>query len=384
VVRATVARRPSFVVAALQCVACVALGVLPLRWGLHHPQFERLGALGFAAALVLAVAAVGRRVVQSKKMHEVHAGAAGLSLDGVPLASRDGIRFAVANLDRFGANVRVDFGVRGDATIVVDDVQTARAVVTALGFDARRTTATFRAGSRVNESTVGVGVIVAVAVAFGLIFWSPLFAIAAAIALLLGGLAMPTMVTVGTDGVLTRWFVERKYFPYSSLVRVDRMPSRVRLHLRNGRVFDVVFDSRNVEVPEAGQLAERIVEAIERRDRAGAPIDTSVLARPEGVEARAWIASLGEILREETFRQAAVTVDQLWSVVEDATATASMRAAAAIALRKVVDEKGKKRLRVAAQATAAPHLRVALERAADGQDAEIAEALDELDRSAPT
>jgi hypothetical protein len=143
-----------------------------------------------------------------------------------------------------------------------------------------------------------------------------------------------------------------------------------------------VFRSRDdIDVPAAGQLAERIVEAIERRDHDGGPIDRTLLVRPAGVDARAWIASLGELMRQETFRQAAVTIEQLWGVVEDATANASMRAAAAIALGRRGDDKTKKRLRVAAQATAAPQLRVALEHAADGEDGELADALDELDRA---
>jgi hypothetical protein len=296
--------------------------------------------------------------------------------------AHDRIRSAIAGLDRFGASVHVALRGGGEIVVGVRDVLQARAVVEALGFDARRTTATFRASSRVNDSKVGVAGIVVCAMLFGLICWSPFYAIPAAIVLFLGGLALPTIVTVGTDGVLVRWAFERNYFSYADLARVDRMPGRVRLHLKSGKSFDVIFrSSDDRDVPQAGQLAERIVEAIERRDRECAPLDPSLLSRPHGVDARAWIASLREILREETFRQAAVTIDQLWSVVEDATATASMRAAAAIALRGVVDDQGKKRLRVAAQATAAPQLRVALERAADGEDADVAEALEELDRS---
>jgi hypothetical protein len=382
VVRAMVARRPSFIVAALQGLVCVALGVLALRWGLHHAAYERLGALLFAAGLVTAVAAMGRRVVPISKMHEVQAGRAGISLDGVPFASHERIQSAVANLDRLGANVKVDLGNRGDVTLSLADVTWARAIVEALGFDAKRTTATFRAASRANESRItGIGML-AGALIFGLVCWNPFYGAACAIVLFLGGLAMPTMVTVGTDGVLVRWAFENNYFPYADITRVDRMPGRVRLHLRSGKSFDVVFRGGNDrDVPAAGQLAERIVEAIERRDHGGASLDAAMLARPHGVDTHAWVASLREILRDETFRQAAVTVDQLWSVVEDATAKAATRAAAAIALRGVVDEKGKRRLRVAAQATAAPQLRVALERAADGEDAEVAAALEELDRS---
>jgi hypothetical protein len=85
----------------------------------------------------------------------------------------------------------------------------------------------------VNESKVGALGILICSALFGLFCWNPLFAFPTAVVLFLGGLAMPTMVTVGTDGILVRWAFERKYFSYADIERVDRMPGRVRLHLRS-------------------------------------------------------------------------------------------------------------------------------------------------------
>ena len=382
VVPATVSRRIGLGAALGVSLGSVTLGIGVWSWSSRHGALAHVGPLVFLAGCALAVAMAMRRLVSGRRAHMVQVGRAGVALDGVPIVGRDHIRAAIVGLDRFGAHVRIDLRGGGDLSIGVSDVRVARAMVEALGFDARRTTATFRAGSRVNESTMGVAAIVAVAIAFGLVCWNVVFAFAAAMVLFLGGLAMPTMVTVGTDGLLVRWAVERKYFPYPDIARVERMPGRVRLHLKSRKIFDVVFRSRDDrDEPAAGQLAERIVEAIERRDASGSRVDVSKLVRPAGVEVRAWMASLAEILSEGTFRDAPITADQLWEIVEDATATTTARAAAAIALRRVVDERGKKRLRVVANATAAPHLRVALEQAADGDDADVEQALTALDRS---
>jgi hypothetical protein len=51
---------------------------------------------------------------------------------------------------------------------------------------------------------------------------------------------------------------------------------------------------------------------------------------------------------------------------------------AAVALRSKLDEAERARLRVAAEATAAPKIRVALEAAAEEDDARVAEAMREL------
>ena len=81
-----------------------------------------------------------------------------------------------------------------------------------------------------------------------------------------------------------------------------------------------------------------------------------------------------------TLRTAPVMPDHLWRVAEDAQQPATMRAAAAIALGPTLDPSGKTRLAEIAKATAAPKLRVALERAAtDAPLEEMEEALREIE-----
>jgi hypothetical protein len=70
--------------------------------------------------------------------------------------------------------------------------------------------------------------------------------------------------------------------------------------------------------------------------------------------------------------------DRLWSVLEDGASAPAHRAAAAVALSPHLDDAGRQRVRIAAQATATPKLRVALEAAAEDDDVRLIEALDEV------
>ncbi len=78
------------------------------------------------------------------------------------------------------------------------------------------------------------------------------------------------------------------------------------------------------------------------------------------------------------YREAAVTSEHLWPVVENAALGSPARAAAAVALRAHLDEEGKTRLRVAAEACASPNVRVALEAVLGEDDNELTRALEAL------
>lgn len=198
-----------------------------------------------------------------------------------------------------------------------------------------------------------------------------------AIALFLIALSASTKAIVGTDGVLIRWLGTKRFIPLSEIESVARMPARVRLYLKGGKSYDLFFrSSENTDVPEAGLLAERVQEALDRRGALHA-LDRSVLTRPDG-DAASWIASLRTLVREGTFRDAAVSAEQLWQLVEDPLLDPAQRAAAAVALTPSLAEAGKARLRVVASSTAAPKLRIAFEAAAEGDDAELAEILDDV------
>jgi hypothetical protein len=72
--------------------------------------------------------------------------------------------------------------------------------------------------------------------------------------------------------------------------------------------------------------------------------------------------------------------DRLWRVAQDPAQAPAARAAAAVALSPTLDESGRARLVQIAKATAAPKLRVALERVATAaSEEELAEALGALE-----
>jgi hypothetical protein len=125
-------------------------------------------------------------------------------------------------------------------------------------------------------------------------------------------------------------------------------------------------------------------------DRLGAAIDEHLAASrvQEAVaqlpapraDGAGWLRELDavQVGAEGSYRQAVVSDEVLWRVVQDASLDEKTRAGAAVALRKVLGDEGRARLRVVAEATASPRLRVALEAASGGADGEIADSLEEL------
>jgi hypothetical protein len=95
-----------------------------------------------------------------------------------------------------------------------------------------------------------------------------------------------------------------------------------------------------------------------------------------------WITTLRSIGTgaNAAHRIAPVAPERLWRIVEDPSARAVARAAAAVALGARIDDEGRARLKAAADATAAPKLRIALFAAADSaEEAELEEALRDLE-----
>jgi hypothetical protein len=95
---------------------------------------------------------------------------------------------------------------------------------------------------------------------------------------------------------------------------------------------------------------------------------------------REWIAELVRASEGTVpFRSPAIPHDALWEIIEDASAPVLARAAAAIVLRDQLSDEGRARLRVTAEACAAPKLRVALETVATDDHADAAQLLESLD-----
>ena len=101
-----------------------------------------------------------------------------------------------------------------------------------------------------------------------------------------------------------------------------------------------------------------------------------------GRDPATWLRELRALRTHAThYRSTAVTDDALWSVVEDPRIDPAARAGAAAALADSPDAAA--RIRVAAESTASPRLRVALARIAEAPGDEFVEgALEEVEESA--
>ena len=147
-------------------------------------------------------------------------------------------------------------------------------------------------------------------------------------------------------------------------------------------------DLKQLAAMRADMVVERINEAVSERGRGGsadlAPWESELLSRGERA-IEPWVEALRAIHSDvASFRkQAGGGIEALWGVLEDAAAEPERRAAAAVALTPHLDEGGRERVRIAARATAAPKLRIALEAAASDDEDAIAAALEEVSEAAP-
>jgi hypothetical protein len=216
-------------------------------------------------------------------------------------------------------------------------------------------------------------------------------------------------VVVGADGVYVSWLWHKQFIPIRDIVRAEVVegdtwatmyPVLVRIHTHGepidlvatvGRTTGFGIESfRNFAHMHAETVAERINEAVKGRGEGS----SSALAWSDDVLTRGeraigeWVEALRGIReRIQTFRTAAGEGDvfgRLWEILEDVQAPAAKRAAAAVALSPHLDDQGRERLRIAAQATATPKLRIALEAAAEDDDERLLSTLEEVAASEET
>jgi hypothetical protein len=180
-------------------------------------------------------------------------------------------------------------------------------------------------------------------------------------------------ITVGIDGVLVRGAGKTRFFPYAGVDDVREQAGSILVSC-DGRVV-LRLQLHDADTARAATLVQRFKDAMERAAR----------ARSEGAErvmdmARASPRSSSRLASRKLasaavgggdYRQAAVTHEQLWELVEGPTADATSRAVAARALASEGKDEARARVRVAADRCADPGVRVALARiAADEEDDE--------------
>jgi hypothetical protein len=198
---------------------------------------------------------------------------------------------------------------------------------------------------------------------------------------------LPSRISVGIDGVHERWLWRKRLIPMAQIAGVERIDDRqLWLRLRDGSghmLFTSMHRKNNLGTSFAKQHGDavqaRIAEAHQAFLAHASAADVSALVAKGTRTREEWLAALGKLRDAQGgYRDAVVRDDDLWRLVEDPSAPADARGGAALLLRRSLDEEGKARVRVAAEATASPQLRVALDAAAGAADETFESALHEL------
>ncbi len=386
-------------------VVCVAAGAIAV-----HPIVLALlpMAMIFGGLLALMRLSGPREVV--------HQGSLSATAEGVRVGSQltlsGPLREALLMPNqREGVVLRLKGSSIWPTDVTVSSIEEGRALLSALGLDAsRRTAEVYVRGLSVEEYRARsrlalvfplalIGTVVAT-----IIFMTPLlvFGFLAVFPFLLAimlSLAVHGRATVGTDGVLVRHLGRRRFIPLDGVADAElgsaepimnTTPLVVRLLDHERKVMaELLVDCKQDAALQEGlaaeadaraeALVERLREVLLARAEGGLSNAARALRRRER-DARDWIAALRAIHeRTETFRDGAPpTLSALLLLVEDGAAPAELRAAAAVAAAAAAPDV-RARIRVAATASAEPRLRIALEAAAENDDARLSTALDELD-----
>jgi len=280
--------------------------------------------------------------------------------------------------------------------VVVEDEDEANALLHAMRLDAARSVGSYPMNhGTVRQSWINA-VIVFIVAAVGtttavvtltpsiVIGWSALFGLGA----VSWALNQFVRVAVGADGVrVGRLLARNEFIPFAAFESAETDGRDVTFRLKSGRTIAMHLaggkrrDKVHVFVDrteDARLLVARINEQI--ASHRNAPTDAALLVRGER-DARTWMrAVVGTSDEHASFRVPAFPAEDLWRVVEDPAAATTARAAAALALQSQLDDDGRARLRVAADACASPKLRVALEATASTNDtADLEDAFEGLE-----
>jgi hypothetical protein len=289
-----------------------------------------------------------------------------------------------------GPTVRVSLSKQTDEELVVEDDDAAHALLKKLGLDPSQTTASYRMASLVTTRYRWAPLLFLPIAFFGGLLsaafhaQSPIF-IPALVLVMLPFLLTPSTLVVGVDGLLVKWLWMREFIATKEIRSAQRFDTGSGRNRRRGVELDLA--DRNVQLPmysdEAIATILQRVRDVRALARSSEHVEVGALLLARGDrDLRGWITQLKALGAGETatLRTAAVNPENLWRVAEDPAQPAMMRAAAAVALSPALGESDKVRLAEVAKTTAAPKLRVALERAAtEASDEEMEEALRELE-----
>ncbi len=201
------------------------------------------------------------------------------------------------------------------------------------------------------------------------------------------GLAMawwwPQRVTLGADGLLWSRRGGHRFIRYASITGIQRSDERLTLSLRGGA--KVTLRTTGAEAISTAEALEARMRATMEQNAARAGEPGYEVLDPADKDVGSWLRAIESRAQPaHAFREATFEPERLRAVLDDATTTGAKRLGAAVALASSGEADAPGRIRIAAQGTASPRLRVALEKIADGQrdEAAIQEVLAEEEPSA--
>ncbi len=200
---------------------------------------------------------------------------------------------------------------------------------------------------------------------FGVPFSIPLAFSYALLLWWIGASIFPLAASIGNDGILLEKWFRKTFVPFSRMSSVTVVGGspyyQVEVALAEDERLRVPTSGREQAEALARQL-EAGMRAVRSRDRE-ALIDG--LARG-GRTVSAWREAVRDVLSEGAYRARHVGTESLLRIAEDPFAPEDVRVGAVLALGTPQDEEAKKRVWAAAEASASPRVRLALQRAVDG------------------
>lgn len=338
------------------------------------------GALGIAAAAIGPFVALGASNGVDLGTKKVRVDAAGLTVEGlVPIAPSE-----LAEGEIIGGAARLRTKDGRELVIDADDARTAALVLDRLGLGAamRRVSFAWRSWRRGFAgglaSYLAAGMVLGVAMPAEPVQSLICVVITALWSMALGGavLAARREVTVGRDGLRVAGAFGSETTLFADVTEIVRTDSGLELVKKDGTRKKIRLDVR-------GPVAEAIARRVRDAFGSGA-IDGASAAALLGRAGRAigeWREALRTAVAGTGFRDEPIADEKLVSVLEDPTAAPDARVGAALALSERSSPELARKIRVAAEACAAPRMRVALSSLADGAPDE--DAIDEVSKTAP-
>lgn len=176
----------------------------------------------------------------------------------------------------------------------------------------------------------------------------------------------PPVVSVGSDGLSVRGARSSWFVAFEEIVGVSYGRGDLTLHLRDGRPRRI--STFGTSEPRRAALYNRLTAGV---NAARAPADLSVRLTAldrGGQSAEAWRAALRELAAQgNDYRHTGLSRDEVRAALEEPRATPERRIGAAFVLSLMDPAEAGTRVRIASEAVAHEPVRIALERAAEGE-----------------